>query len=68
MPNTPVAPLGLLGGATPRYISDDDLCSSCVHCSYEPGSLSTCALVWPSQVDPSAEISECHAFAAAEER
>lgn len=42
-----------------RSISDDDLCSDCVHLGYKPGGLSSCtvdaspefAQVWPAQFD-----------------
>lgn len=33
-----------------RSISDDDLCSDCLCCSYNPGHLSACLLDWPGYV------------------
>lgn len=35
---------------TARSISDDDLCSDCTHCGYQPGEQSTCAQAWPGDV------------------
>lgn len=33
-----------------RSISDDDLCSDCRSCSYDPGALSMCCMGWPGTV------------------
>ena len=34
-----------------RSISDDDLCSDCSHCVYDPGELSACSQGWPGRFD-----------------
>lgn len=31
-----------------KSISDDDICADCVHCIYNPGEMSGCALDWPA--------------------
>lgn len=35
--------------AAARIIDDNDLCSDCQHCGYEPGALSTCTEGWPGE-------------------
>ena len=45
-----------------RSISDDDLCSSCAFCAYQPGELSACEESWPTQEGPSEYVKECTAF------
>ncbi len=49
-----------------RSISDDDVCSGCAHCAFEPGSLSTCSVGWPGSVDADGYVQECSALQSAE--
>ena len=44
----------------PKSISDDDLCSTCTHCQYQPGEQSGCTQNWPGQQDSDGYISSCH--------
>lgn len=45
-----------------KSISDDDLCSDCAHCRYEPGEMSACALDWPGEADANGYIIACSEF------
>lgn len=49
---------------TPRSISDDDLCSSCKHCDYQPGELSTCSKRWPASLDADGYAVSCDTWKA----
>lgn len=42
-----------------KSISDDDLCSGCRHCFYQPGDMSGCALFWPGQEDEDGYVRQC---------
>jgi hypothetical protein len=42
-----------------RSISDDDLCSVCRHCDYEPGDSSSCVKNWPGVTNPDGYITRC---------
>lgn len=42
-----------------KAISDDDLCASCTHCGYNPGSLSLCKKDWPGLVDADGYVQQC---------
>ena len=46
-------------------ISDDDLCSGCRHCAYNPGELSGCALKWPGFFDADGYCRRCPKFTGA---
>lgn len=43
-------------------ISDDDLCSECVHLNYNPGEYSHCRLNWPGWFDGDAYCQLCPNF------
>lgn len=47
-----------------KSICDDDLCSRCERCSYNPGSLSMCSLGFPATSDLDGYIATCHDFKA----
>lgn len=57
MSETTLQPISFSGGH--KSISDDDLCSECNHCDYQPGELSSCILDWPGLEDPSGYVQEC---------
>lgn len=40
-------------------ISDDDLCSTCARCSYNPGELSACSVDFPAIRDADGYITKC---------
>lgn len=40
-------------------ISDDDLCSTCVRCVYQPGELSECVRAFPGSKDEDGYIAAC---------
>lgn len=40
-------------------ISDNDICSTCKFCAYNPGKESSCALDWPTEPDIDGEIRDC---------
>jgi hypothetical protein len=46
-----------------KSISDDDLCSDCSKCNYQPGALSRCAASWPGQEDADGYVEHCGDFA-----
>ena len=48
--------LGLLS------ISDDDLCSTCMHLQYNPGGLSRCTLGWPGEFDDDGYCEDCDKY------
>lgn len=52
--------------ATPRSISDDDVCSDCAHCDYRAGERSTCNQGWPGQSDAGEYVTECDEHVPAE--
>ena len=46
-------------------ISDDDICSECLHLDYNPGNLSSCALQdendkWPAEFDTNGYAIDCN--------
>lgn len=43
-------------------ISDDDLCSSCGFCKYQPPGESACELGWPGKFDDDGYVVSCHLF------
>ena len=44
-------------------ISDDDLCSNCEHCKYDPGQLSSCELNFnPAIFNPDGYVIDCFDF------
>lgn len=45
-----------------RTISDDDLCSDCARCVYQPGEQSQCAQGFPTQADGDGYIVACQEF------
>lgn len=45
-----------------RTISDDDLCSDCARCVYQPGEQSQCARDFPAQADSDGYITACPEF------
>lgn len=53
--------MGVLEAASSgdKSISDDDLCSSCKHCKYQPGELSSCELGWPGKEDEDGYVQSC---------
>ena len=53
-------PISLADGN--KSISDDDICSICGHCKFNPGELSQCLNEWPGKVDESGYIQECPQF------
>lgn len=48
--------------STHQSISDDDLCSECLHCTYRPGELSECKLGWPGDFHADDYIRVCGFF------
>ena len=46
-----------------RSISDDDLCSDCQHCKYDPDAQSGCKLDWPGEINDNGYILMCDVFA-----
>ena len=42
-----------------KSISDDDLCATCQHCEYRPGSESGCKQGWPGMQDGDGYVQEC---------
>lgn len=42
-----------------RSISDDDICSSCRYCTYNPGDRSSCSKEWPGEVDADGYVVSC---------
>ncbi|AVO43474.1 hypothetical protein [Simplicispira suum] len=42
-----------------KSISDDDLCSRCLHCNYKPGELSSCSQGWPGMEDADGYVQAC---------
>ena len=48
-----------------KSISDDDLCSACMHCTYRPGELSACSADFPAAPDVDGYITLCGHFGAA---
>lgn len=48
-----------------KSISDDDLCSSCIHLQYCPGDESDCNIAdpeWPSVCNEDGYSISCHSF------
>lgn len=45
-----------------KSISDDDLCSQCRHCDYQPGDMSCCSLGWTGLEDADGYVQECQPF------
>lgn len=45
-----------------KSISDDDLCSACSHCDYQPGEMSRCMLSWPGAEDRDGYVQLCPEF------
>lgn len=43
-------------------VSDDDLCSDCVHLLYRPGGFSYCQLDWPCKLDADMYVESCEDF------
>ena len=55
--------LTIISDHTTRKISDDDICSACMHCGYHPGDQSECELNWPTKVNEDGYITTCEKFA-----
>lgn len=45
-----------------KSISDDDLCSNCNRCSYNPGELSNCTEGFPGATDADGYVIRCESF------
>jgi hypothetical protein len=45
-----------------KSISDDDLCSDCQHCAYNPGGMSACNRDWPGMEDADGYVIECGSY------
>jgi hypothetical protein len=54
-------PISFSGGL--RSLSDDDLCSDCKHCQYEPGGMSACEKSFPGQEDADGYVKACPDYA-----
>ena len=50
-------PISFSGGV--KSISDDDLCSDCIHCEYRPGEMSGCKYDWPGMEDADGTVQRC---------
>lgn len=50
-----------------RSISDDDLCSECKLCRYNPGNDSGCKINWPATFDENGYAASCPEFLKIEE-
>lgn len=48
-----------------KSISDDDLCSGCAYCIYNPGELSGCKLDWPGLERDDGYVISCKQFKSA---
>lgn len=46
-----------------KSLSDDDLCSDCKHCRYEPGGMSSCEKSFPGQEDADGYVKTCSDYA-----
>jgi len=46
-----------------RSISDDDICSSCRFCDYNPGERSSCEKDFPGETDEDGYVVECDFYA-----
>lgn len=53
-------PISSSGGV--KSISDDDLCSDCRHCQYQPGEMSRCDQSWPGQECQDGYVRVCPDF------
>lgn len=45
-----------------KSISDDDLCSDCVWCTYNPGDMSGCQKDFPGKEDEDGYVVSCSEF------
>ena len=45
-----------------KSISDDDLCSDCKFCDYQPGEQSGCSKDWPGLEDRDGYVQKCDAI------
>ena len=45
-----------------KSISDDDLCSACMHCAYNPGEQSECSRSFPGTASDDGYITSCIEF------
>ena len=57
---TPLRPISFSEGK--KSISDDDLCSTCKHCDFDPGGMSSCDLGFPGSEDPDGYVQACPSF------
>lgn len=55
-PAVPATPAGVLS------ISDDDICSDCTHCRYNPGNESACTQEWPATFNDDGYAISCVRF------
>lgn len=53
-------PIGFSGGV--KSISDDDLCSQCRFCNYQPGGMSGCSKEWPGLECADGYVQKCSQF------
>jgi hypothetical protein len=53
-------PATVTGGM--KSISDDDMCSECRNCIYNPGGLSQCSKDWPGSQDEDGYVQTCPSF------
>jgi len=60
MLNKDLKPISFSGGV--KSISDDDICSECRHCQYQPGEMSGCSETWPGKEDLDGYVQECSEF------
>lgn len=60
MNKSALQPISFSGGV--KSISDDDLCSQCCHCGYQPGEMSGCQMDWPGLEDADGYVQECEQF------
>lgn len=54
-------PISFSGGL--KSLSDDDLCSDCKHCQYEPGGMSACEKSFPGKEDEDGYVKACPDYA-----
>lgn len=60
-PSVDLRPISFSGGV--KSLSDDDLCSDCKHCQYEPGGMSACEKSFPGQEDADGYVKACPDYA-----
>jgi hypothetical protein len=53
-------PISFSGGV--KSVSDDDICSTCRNCDYQPGDMSSCSKGFPGFENQDGYVQECGEF------